>query len=78
MQELIKMEVNNKNYFVAIARDKNDKYGNPVYRVNFFSNNMDNINNRIKEVYKNRENNFGLRIQSYNISTTIYNMLSSI
>lgn len=63
--------------YVSLVRSNNDVYGNPIYRIQLFDLQFNNVT----ESYKGKVGTYYkakqfLRVQSYNISNTLENILN--
>ena len=74
--KLEKFTNNNINYyFVSYQRQGNDKNGNPIFIINVFDENLNNINYSIDR----RSDKYGnIKLTSYSIKEDIKHMLNSI
>lgn len=78
MNTLVRKLVGEKMYHVTVIRDKNDKYGNPIFRVNVYDNTGVNVNDEVTRILGLRSNAFGLRVQSYDITKSVDTIVNSI
>lgn len=78
MNTMVKKLVGENMYNVTVIRDKNDRNGNPIYRVNVYDSTGVNINYMAKELLGLRENAFGLRVLSYDIAKSVDNIVNRV
>lgn len=65
-----------KDIKFGFERVNNDLYGNPVYRIQIFDNDFNNITKDYKgKLGRYYQKNEFLRVQSYNIERTLYSIL---
>lgn len=78
MNTMVRKLVGENMYNITVIRDKNDRNGNPIYRVNVYDSTGVNINYMAKELLGLRENAFGLRVLSYDITKSVDNIVNRI
>jgi hypothetical protein len=71
---LLKIE----NYYVTYQKQGNDKNGNPIYLINFFDENMENLYYKLAEKKFRLDKHNNLKITSYNILSNIKLILNAI
>lgn len=62
--------------YINVIRSNNDVYGNPIYRIQLFNESFENVTSyfkgKIGSYYKSKQY---LRVQSYNLSNTLENII---